>query len=149
MTDRKRQDPAPKVKPGGKGAKRGTQEGAQQHAEGSHGPKARAAFLEQIQSGGGTEPQGDDRGQHEEKGKHRLFEQREQHDEADRNSEKNRLERDIDGHGHNRENFQVRGGSASSRAMPRNPINPTEPDAETPGESQPPPPQRVPGYGAS
>jgi hypothetical protein len=62
-----------------------------------------------------------------------LFEEREQHDEADKNSEKNRLDRDISEHGHNRDNFQVRGGSASSRAERRDHINPTEPDAPTPG----------------
>ncbi|MGI9140678.1 MAG: hypothetical protein ACR2GJ_06190, partial [Gemmatimonadaceae bacterium] len=86
---------------------------------------------------------------HAAEGKHRLFEGREQHDEADRNSDKNRLDRDIRDHGHNRENFQVPGGSASSRAMPRNPINPGEPDAPTAGQEQPPPPQRVPGVGGS
>ena len=121
MTDRNRQDPAPKAKPGGKGAKRGTQEGAQQHAEGAHGPKARAAFLEQLKSGehgaqddarggGQTDTEGDP---HPPTGRHRLFEGREQHDEADKNSEKNRLERDIDAHGHDREDFQVRGGRGS------------------------------------
>ena len=48
---------------------------------------------------------------HDTDGRHRLFEERQQHDEADKNSEKNRLERDIREHGHDREDFQVRGGS--------------------------------------
>jgi hypothetical protein len=37
---------------------------------------------------------------HDDKGKDRLFEGREQHDEADKNSEKNRLARDVQRHGH-------------------------------------------------
>lgn len=37
---------------------------------------------------------------HDDTGKDRLFEGREQHDEADKNSEKNRLARDVDRHQH-------------------------------------------------
>jgi hypothetical protein len=37
---------------------------------------------------------------HDDVGKDRLFENREQHDEADKNSEKNRLAKDVDRHGH-------------------------------------------------
>jgi hypothetical protein len=37
---------------------------------------------------------------HDDTGKDRLFEGREQHDEADKNSEKNRLARDVDRHDH-------------------------------------------------
>ena len=124
------------------------QKGAQRHAEGTHGPKAREHFLEQLKSGERVDSGGGN-AKHAADGKSRLFERREQHDEADRNSEKNRLDRDIREHGHNRENFQVRGGSASSRAMPRNPINPGEPDEPTPGNPQPPLPKRVPGIGGS
>lgn len=133
------------------GADRGRQKGAQQHAEGQHGPKAHERIQEELRSGESGEARGanDARGSHDEEGKHRLFERREQRDEAERHSEKNRLDRDIREHDHNRENFQVRGGAASSRAMPRNPINPGEPDAATPGPDQPPPPQRVPGVGGS
>ena len=129
-------------------AKKGKQKGAQTHPEGAHGAKAHAHLIEQLHSGTSEEAREPDTS-HDEPGKHRLFEGRQQHDEADRNSEKNRLDRDIRAHDHNRENFQVPGGSASSRAMPRNPINPDEPDAPTPGLEQPPPPQRVPGVGAS
>jgi len=143
-----RQDPVPFNPPKGKGAKRRKQKGSQQHAEGMQGPKARAHLLEQLKSGpSGTADEPDH--SHAAEGKHRLFEGREQHDEADRNSDKSRLDRDIRDHGHNRENFQVEGGSASSRAMPRHPINPGEPDAPTPGEPQAAPPQRVPGVGGS
>lgn len=125
----------------GNSAAKGKQKGAQRHAEGMHGPKTRARILEQLESGQAESPPGPDRS-HGVTGKHRLFERREQHDEADLNSEKNRLDRDIREHSHNRENFQVPGGSASSRAMPRNPINPGEPDAPTPGVEQAPPPNK-------
>ena len=37
---------------------------------------------------------------HDDVGKDRLFEDREQHDEADKNSEKTRRARDVDRHGH-------------------------------------------------
>ena len=37
---------------------------------------------------------------HDDTGKDRLFEGREQHDEADQASERNRLEKDIDRHNH-------------------------------------------------
>ena len=44
---------------------------------------------------------------------------RSQHDEAAKNSEKTRLSRDIDRHKHNRENYQVVGGTETHPAMPR------------------------------
>jgi hypothetical protein len=37
---------------------------------------------------------------HDDTGRDRLFEDREQHDEAEKNSEKNRLARDVDRHHH-------------------------------------------------
>jgi len=138
---RKREDPAPFGAPKGKSAGKSKQKGAQRHAEGMHGPKTRARILEQLESGEPQPTPKPDRN-HDETGKHRLFEGRVQHDEADRNSEKNRLDRDIREHGHNRENFQVRGGSASARIAPRNPINPGDPDAPTPGVKQAPPPNK-------
>lgn len=134
--------------PDRKTASEGEQKGAQQHAEGMQGPKARKHFLDQLQSGQGNEDTQSSRA-HAPDGTHRLFESREQRDPADMASEKNRLDKDIRDHQHNRENFQVEGGSASARAMPRNPINPGEPDAPTPGKPQPPAPKRVPGVGGS
>jgi hypothetical protein len=75
-------------------------EGAQTHAEGQHGDKTRAAFIEglQGQAGGSSEsdvaPQGsndfDEFGQPKH-GRHRLTEDRQQHDPAEKNSEANRL----------------------------------------------------------
>ena len=38
--------------------------------------------------------------QHDDAGKDRLFEGREQHDEAEKNSEKSRLAKDVDSHHH-------------------------------------------------
>ncbi len=44
--------------------------------------------------------------QHDDAGKDRLFEGREQHDDAEKNSEKSRLAKDVDRH-HHEENKQV------------------------------------------
>ena len=115
---------------------RGKQKGAQEHAEGQHGEKTHARFLEEVNSEGEGQRAAEQRGfqeqtesRHPQDGGHRLFEQREQRDEAERNSEKNRLDSDIDAHGHVRENFQVRGGAESHPAMPGSNINPANPDA--------------------
>ena len=48
---------------------------------------------------------------HDDVGKDRLFEGREQHDEADKNSEKNRLARDVDRHGHEMDEQEGDSGS--------------------------------------
>ena len=42
----------------------------------------------------------DDVAKHDDTGRDRLFEGREQHDEAEKNSEKTRLARDVERHGH-------------------------------------------------
>ncbi|MDB4877228.1 MAG: hypothetical protein JWM41_3674 [Gemmatimonadetes bacterium] len=75
-------------------------QGAQTHAEGQHGDKTRAAFIEGLhgkQTGGDESdaaPQGsndfDEFGQPK-PGRHRLTEDRQQHDPAEKNSEANRL----------------------------------------------------------
>lgn len=103
--------------------KRGRQKGAVRHAEGDHGIRTHNRIIEQLQSG----PSGSDRPRdkaagdplHRAEGKHRLFEARDQRDHAKKNSEKTRLSRDIDRHGHNREDYQVPGGAESHPAMPR------------------------------
>jgi hypothetical protein len=87
----------------------GRQKGAQQHAEGQHGEAAHERLIEELESGAPRREAGD-RSSHEgAPGKHRLFEGREQHDEADQNSDRNRLEKDIGDHGHDRE--QLRGAA--------------------------------------
>ena len=80
----------------------GVQKGPQDHAEGQHGSKTHNKFIEQLHSGNGTTPA--DRPVEQEHPKHlahhnsahRLFEERQQHDEAEKNSEKTRLNREIE-----------------------------------------------------
>jgi hypothetical protein len=70
------------------------------HAEGQHGDKTHARLIEQLHSGPTRDSEEDQRAaRHEQsghEGKRRLVEDREQHDEADRNSDKARLARDIE-----------------------------------------------------
>ena len=49
--------------------------------------------------------------QHDDVGKDRLFEGREQHDEAEKNSEKTRLARDVERHGHDVDDQEADSGS--------------------------------------
>jgi hypothetical protein len=69
-------------------------------AEGQHGDKTHARLIEQLHSGPSGEPADDQRAaRHEQsahEGKRRLVEDRQQHDEAERNSEKARLAKDIE-----------------------------------------------------
>ena len=127
---------------------RGNQKGAQRHAEGQQGAKTRGRLKEQLHSGERGETERQD-ARHPTDGGHRLFERREQHDEAELNSEKNRLDSDIDVHGHVRENFQVQGGAKNVRVESRHAINPTHPDAPQPGDDGAPRPTRVRGEGKS
>lgn len=80
----------------------GVQKGPQDHAEGQHGSKTRSKILEQLHSGNAAPPENSENGL-EPKTKpahhnaaHRLFEQRKQHDEAEKHSEKTRLSREIE-----------------------------------------------------
>lgn len=66
------------------------QPGAQRHAEGTYGDAAREANRERLVS----EPADDNVISHGPDGRHRLHEDRQQHDEADKNSEKNRLDKE-------------------------------------------------------
>ncbi|HEV7837626.1 MAG TPA: hypothetical protein VGO75_06100 [Gemmatimonadaceae bacterium] len=85
--------------------KDGVQKGPQDHAEGQHGSKTHNKFLEQLKNGNangvtpekpanGVEPSLKNPAHHN--SAHRLFEQRQQHDEAEKNSEKTRLNREIE-----------------------------------------------------
>jgi hypothetical protein len=74
----------------------GQQKGAQPHAEGQHGEKAHARFVESLHES--REPPSDVSAKSAANGSHRLREDREQHDEAEKNSEKNRLEREVKRH---------------------------------------------------
>lgn len=74
---------------------RGRQAGPQDHAEGDHGPKTRDRMREMLQSRPGRSPRDDvaERTRHSAAyhGKRRLVEDRQQHDEAEKNSERTRL----------------------------------------------------------
>jgi protein subunit release factor B len=80
----------------------GVQKGPQDHAEGQHGSKTRSKILEQLHSGNGAV--NDNREDDQQRPKHlahhnsahRLFEDRQQHDEAERNSEKTRHNREVE-----------------------------------------------------
>jgi hypothetical protein len=81
--------------------KDGVQKGPQDHAEGQHGSKTHSKFLEQLKNGNGSAPANSANGIEPEKNPanqnaaHRLFEQRQQHDKAEKKSEKTRLNREI------------------------------------------------------
>jgi hypothetical protein len=110
---------------------RGRQKGAVVKAEGQHGDKTHRKFLEQLHSG----PSGDERNNPEpaaervqraegvepDDGEHRLFEGRQQHDDAELQSEKSRLSREIERRELDREDYQVRGAGARSRAGENHP----------------------------
>ena len=121
---------------------RGEQKGAQEHAEGQHhGERTRSRIKEQINNEGredethsqraANDPNRHSRGDegrtaHENylenqeqarDGRHRLFEDRHQHDPADQASDKNRLAIDVDAHGHDKERFQVPGGRENHPAL--------------------------------
>src|SRR3712207_3129303 len=98
---------------------KGGQKGAQQHAEGQQGEKTHKRLQETLQSGRREPDSAEDKASHDNPGENRLFEDRQQHDEAEKNSEKTRLSRDIDRHHHDREAFQVPGGAERHSAMPK------------------------------
>ena len=86
---------------------RGIQQGAQAHAEGDHGAKTREFIRrEQITTKSGhTDEKGPGHdpvqiAAHDDIGKDRLFDDRVQHDEAEKGSEKTRVARDIARHNH-------------------------------------------------
>ena len=80
----------------------GVQKGPQDHAEGQHGSKTHSKFIEQLQSGNGFQREQSENGAERPKNPahhsaaHRLFEDRQQHDEAEKKSEKTRLNREIE-----------------------------------------------------
>jgi hypothetical protein len=86
----------------------GVQKGPQDHAEGGHGSKTRSKILEQLHSKNGTngadgttpeaapDPLEHPKSLAHHNAAHRLFEERQQHDEAEKNSEKTRLHREIE-----------------------------------------------------
>ena len=118
---------------------RGDQKGAQVHEETEHGPKTREALKANISNdhrelethsqreahdpNRGGKRAGHDAEQHERMianpdaqndGRHPLFENRIQHDDAESDSEQNRRSRDIERHGHDR--AQIQGETGSERS---------------------------------
>jgi hypothetical protein len=113
--------------------RKGAVGGAQEHEEGQHG-KVSMDALNQPRNADGThhhelgKREANDPNRHgkhsdeaaahheheigasEHDGKHRLFEERKQHDEAERNSDKNRIIKDVAKHHHDPEQFQIPGG---------------------------------------
>jgi hypothetical protein len=73
---------------------RGKVKGATEHAEGQHGERTHSHFLEQIHESASTDDDDDNIIARHRDEKHRLTADRQQHDEADKNSERNRL-RDV------------------------------------------------------
>jgi hypothetical protein len=71
------------------------QKGAQTHAEGQHGSRTHARFIEQLHQGEHEEPKEEREERKRELaayiGKRRLVEDRQQHDEGEKNSERTRL----------------------------------------------------------
>ena len=89
-------------------AKNDTQKGAQTHAEGQHGAKTHQAFLDQLHSADRSDRAEGQRAEGEqdlEKGSRLAagLQKREQHDEADLNSHKNRLGRELQKEGRDEE----------------------------------------------
>ena len=83
----------------------GIQQGALEHSPGQQGEKTRSRQAEIAQTSrdtGETGPQYDpaEIRKHDDTGKDRLFEGREQHDDAESASEKTRRARDIERHDH-------------------------------------------------
>ena len=98
---------------------KGRQKGAQDHAEGGHGPKTEAELRREFESSPPEEPFGARQEDRPEKpGKHPLLEGREQHDEADINANKTRLSRKIDREDLDRSDYQVEGGDTRHPALP-------------------------------
>jgi hypothetical protein len=66
--------------------------GPQQHAEGQHGGKTHKAFIEQLHQPATASEASDDKLV---EGHHRLHQDRQQHDEAEKNSEKVEAMREV------------------------------------------------------
>ena len=71
------------------------QPGAQRHPEGGYGDAARKANLDRLHTSQDADAD-DETVEQPREGRHKIHEDRQQHDEADKNSEKNRLARERD-----------------------------------------------------
>ncbi len=90
----------------------GVQQGAVNHAPGQQGERTRARQAEIARGSASTDEQTgprhdpDEIRRHDTFGKDRLFEGRQQHDDAEKSSEKTRLPRDLDRHAHSPDDEQ-------------------------------------------
>ena len=73
--------------------RKGRQPGPQRHAEGQHGDKTHRRFIEQLQEGTGSTRRAEGAPV---EGNHRLHQDRQQHDEAEKNSEKVEAMREVE-----------------------------------------------------
>jgi hypothetical protein len=100
------------------GNRKRKQQGPQDHPEGGHGPKTHEELIRELESGPREEPRGErPEDKLERLGKHRLEEGRVQHDEADLNSDKDRLIRKLEREGRDRGDYQIPGGEAHHQAL--------------------------------
>lgn len=81
--------------------RKGIQKGPQEHAEGGHGAKTRSKIIEQLHSGNGAVQRKQtgipaNRNGTQREGAHRLVEERQQHDDGEKKSEKTRLNREVE-----------------------------------------------------
>jgi hypothetical protein len=74
------------------GTRKGRQPGPQRNAEGQHGQKTHRRFVEQLQEGVASAKSTE---QPDVEGRHRLHQDRQQHDEAEKNSEKVEAMREV------------------------------------------------------
>ena len=77
----------------------GVQKGPQDHAEGQHGTKTHSKFIEQLHSRNGAAPEKPTpsaKNPSHHNNVHRLTEDRQQHDAAEKRSEKTRLNRALE-----------------------------------------------------
>ena len=71
----------------------GNQKGAQQHPQGGHGDRTHKAIVNQLQKNAHT-PADEENPLENAQGKHHIYEDRQQHDEADKNQDKDHLRHD-------------------------------------------------------
>lgn len=98
----------------------GDQKGPQNHAEGQQGPKAHAEFIQSLhgkhggspESEGGTSQQDESQARNASDGRHRLDEDRVQHDDADQGSEYNRRVKQHERAGEPINGPELKGGKA-------------------------------------
>ena len=99
---------------------KGIQQGAVDHAPSQHGDKTNSRIAEISQTSNPVEerigPQYDpsEIREHQPKGRNRLFEDRQQHDDADKNSEKTRLAKDVAEHDHTPDDDVADSGTGAS-----------------------------------